>query len=208
MTRCGQQFNMSASQGNMMVFYDSAEEEVYQQQDDDVYDDEEHSQDEEEEEIETCNIPAYVATKEYVNERLEYASQLSSQDADIALQQQVNQLKATLQSVTDTQSRCLRQWNVNDAFNADLYRISNTASPQDEKDVTNKAYVDRNIKNIKTHVEKIPKLRCSKLGNVNVMEKRLVNMAPPIKKEDCATKGYVDEKIKREIPKYLAGKQT
>ncbi|GLG96370.1 Protein of unknown function [Gryllus bimaculatus] len=135
MTRCGRQFIMSASQDNTMVFYHSAEED--QLQDEDVYEDEELSHDEEEEEeIETCNIPAYVATKEYVNEQLEHAP-----------------------------------------------------SPQDEKDVANKAYVDRNIKNIKTHLEKIPKLLCSKLGNVNVMKKRLVNVAPPIKKKDGATKG-------------------
>ncbi|KAK7868107.1 hypothetical protein R5R35_005550 [Gryllus longicercus] len=201
MTRCGRQFIMSASQDNTMVFYDSAEED--QQLDENVYDDEEHptNEEEEEEEIETCNIPAYVATKEYMNEQLEHARQLSAQDANIALQQQLHQLKAKLQSVTDTQSRCLRQWTVNDAFNADLCRNSNTASPQDEKDVANKAYVDRNIKNIKTHLEKILKLRCSKLGNVNVMKKRLVNVAPPIKKKDGATKAYVDEKIKKEIAK-------
>ncbi|KAK7863644.1 hypothetical protein R5R35_006178 [Gryllus longicercus] len=203
MKRCGRQFIMSVSQDNTMVFYDSAEED--QQQDEDVYDDKEiptnEEEEEEEEEIETCNIAAYVATKEYVNSQLEHARQLSAQDANIALQQELHQLKAKLQSASDIQSRCLRQWTVNDAFNADLYRISNTASPQDEKDVANKAYVDRNIKIIKTHLEKIPILRCSKLGNVNVMKKRLVNVAPPIRKEEGATKAYVDEKIKKQIAK-------
>ncbi|KAK7874083.1 hypothetical protein R5R35_004627 [Gryllus longicercus] len=201
MTRCGRQFITSVSQGNTMVFYDSAEEEEDQQQDEEVFDDEEiPTNEEEEEEIENCNIPAYVATKEYVNEQLEHARQLSAQDASIALQHELHQVKLKLQSVSDTQSRCLRQWTVNDAFNADLYRISNTA-PQDEKDVANKAYVDRHFKIIKTHLAKIPKLRCSKLGNVNVMKKRLVNVAPPVRKEDGATKAYVDEKIKKEIAK-------
>ncbi|KAK7871363.1 hypothetical protein R5R35_006073 [Gryllus longicercus] len=206
MKRGGRQFIMSASQANTMVLYDSAEEE----EDDDAYDDEEHSHDEEEEEaeIEFCSIPPYVVTKEYVNERLEHARQLSAQDADIALQKHVHQLKTTLQSVTDTQSTCLRQWNVNGPFNADLYRIANTASPQEEKDVDNKAYVDRHIKDITTHLQKLPTLRCSKLGNVNVVNKRIVNMAPPIKKEDGATKGYVDEKIKKEIAKCLTTKQS
>ncbi|KAK7871136.1 hypothetical protein R5R35_013354 [Gryllus longicercus] len=199
MTRCGRLFT-SVSQGNTMVFYDSAEEED-QQQDEEVFDDEEIPTNEEEEEIENCNIPEYVATKEYVNEQLEHARQLSAQDASIALQHELHQVKLKLQSVSDTQSRCLRQWTVNDAFNADLYRISNTAPPQDEKDVANKAYVDRHINIIKTHLAKIPKLRCSKLGNVNVMKKRLVNVAPPVRKEDGATKAYVDEKIKKEIAK-------
>ncbi|KAK7792868.1 hypothetical protein R5R35_003998 [Gryllus longicercus] len=198
MTRCGRQFTMSDSQANTMVFYDSAEED--QQQDEEVYDDEEiptNEDEEEEEEIENCNIPAYVVTKEYVNEQLEHARQLSAQDANIALQHELHQVKLKLQSVSDTQSRCLRQWTVNDAFNADLYRISNTAPPQDEKDVANKAYVDRYINIIKTHLAKIPKLRCSTLGNVIVMKKRLVNVAPPVRKEDGATKAYVDEKIKK-----------
>ncbi|KAK7793532.1 hypothetical protein R5R35_010597 [Gryllus longicercus] len=203
MTRCGRQFTTSVSQGNTMVFYDSAEEEEDQQQDEEVFDDEAipTNEEEEEEEIENCNIPEYVATKEYVNDQLEHARQLSAQDASIALHHELHQVKLKLQSVSDTQSRCLRQWTVNDAFNADLYRISNTAPPQDEKDVANKAYVDRHINIIKTHLAKIPKLRCSKLGNVNVMKKRLVNVAPPVRKEDGATKAYVDEKIKKEIAK-------
>lgn len=191
---------MSANRADAKeAFVDSSEEE----QDDDVYDDRVNSQDEEED-IEFCQLPDYVATKEYVHGQTDHVRRLAADDADRAMRELINPVTTSLQRVVDTQSNCLRRWSEVSPYNADLWRISNTGYPQEEKDAANKAYVDRNIRDVKKQLEKLPPLRYSKLGNVNVLQTRVVNMAPPKAKTDAATKGYVDDKIQKEIDKALA----
>ncbi len=135
---------------------------------------------------------ACAATKEYVHEFIDCAIRDVTQDAERTIMNHISPLKNaieqatdtqsrimdnisliknTLEKVTDTQSRCLRQWAPATPFNADLWRISNTSTPQDDKDVANKAYVDYHIKNInniianvKTQLDAFPKPPAQQTG--------------------------------------------
>ncbi len=190
---------MSANRADAKeAFVDSSEEE----QDDDVYDDRVNSQDEEED-IEFCQLPDYVATKEYVHGQTDHVRRLAADDADRAMRELINPVTTSLQRVVDTQSNCLRRWSEVSPYNADLWRISNTGYPQEEKMPQQSVRRPQHSRRQKA-ARKISAAPVQQTGKRQRAANPRRQHGAAKAKTDAATKGYVDDKIQKEIDKALA----
>ncbi|KAK7870306.1 hypothetical protein R5R35_003698 [Gryllus longicercus] len=131
------------------------------------------------------------ATKLYVDNQFTNAREFTNHTSKEQIKR-LDEMRSDLHNLSAKQTIYLRQWQYPGPFNADLFRISNVGNPEEDRDATPRSYVDCKVKELKKEVDKLPPIRLSKQGNVNMRKLRLVNVAPPRNKDDAVTKQYVD----------------
>ncbi|KAK7791884.1 hypothetical protein R5R35_014085 [Gryllus longicercus] len=131
------------------------------------------------------------ATKLYVDNQFSNAREFTNHTSKEHIKK-LDEMRSDLHNLSANQTLYLRQWQYPGPFNADLFRISNVGNPEEDRDATPRSYVDTKVRELKKEVDKIPPIRLSKQGNVNMRKLRLVNVAPPRHKDDAVTKQYVD----------------